>query len=223
VRIGYGSSRRLDGDARTWKGSRLSGLVVIRWVVFVRSRPSMKGLLIARAPTAGIAIRCGQDINMHIASRRPPKESSHALQLALRKALSWRCMCMLDLQLALQLGRPPAITFSERETPLCELYEDLLPANKAAEGRSSLIGRATLSVFDASHTLLGIIWTIQQKLYLGGKPHAGDVAPIERALDAWHHNLPKTHVVHLGGRPSLGVVCLHLLHQTAVLLLFRPL
>lgn len=171
----------------------------------------------------GIAIRIGQDINMHIASRQAPSDCSRVAHLALRKALSWRCMCMLDLQLALQLGRPPAISFSERETPICQLYTDLFPATNVTEKGSKSISQDNLSVFDATHALLGIVWTIQQKLYLGGKPHVQDVAPIEQALDAWHQNLSKKLVVHLGSKPSLGVVCLHLLHQTAVLLLFRPL
>lgn len=176
-----------------------------------------------RPHTAGIAIRCGQDLNMHVASRRPTKESRPSSLLSLRKAMSWRCMCMLDLQLALQLGRPPAISFSDRELPVFELYGDFITDDCATNRRLGSTGLDILSVFDASHALLKIVWNIQQKLYLGGKPHARDVAPIEQALEKWHDELPKTLVVHLGGRPSLGVVCLHLLHQTAVLLLFRPL
>lgn len=161
---------------------------------------------------------------MHIASRRPPSESSRVAHLALRKALSWRCMCMLDLQLALQLGRPPAISFSEREIPICQLYKDLFSTKDTARKGLRSSSHDNLSVFDATHALLGIVWTIQQRLYLGGRtPHVQDVPPIKEALESWHDELSKELVVHLGSRPSLGVVCLHLLHQTAVLLLFRPL
>jgi hypothetical protein len=159
---------------------------------------------------------------MHMASRRPSRGSAQASRIALRKTLSWRCLCTLDLLLALQLGRPPAVAFSDKEAPICRLYDDLIPSANMLD-TSSPVDREVAGIFDATHALLAIVWTIQQKLYLGGKPRSDDVGPIKKALDVWHEHLPKTHVVSLGQRSSLSVVCLHLLHQTALLLLYRPL
>jgi hypothetical protein len=159
---------------------------------------------------------------MHIASRRPSRGSAQASRIALRKTLTWRCLCTLDLLLALQLGRPPAVTFCDKEAPICQLYDDLVPAHNMLE-TTSPVDREVAGIFDATHALSAIVSTIQQKLYLGGKPQSDDVEPIKKALDAWHERLPKTHVVSLGQRSSLSVVCLHLLHQTALLLLYRPL
>jgi hypothetical protein len=129
----------------------------------------------------------------------------------------------VDLMLALQLGRAPAIAFSDQEAPVCDLYNDLLVPLGDIKDEPSPVDKDVHGIFDATHALSAIVWTIQQELYLGGKPRPDQVGPIKKRLDAWHERLPKTHVVSLGQRSSLSVVCLHLLHQTALLLLYRPL
>jgi hypothetical protein len=137
--------------------------------------------------------------------------------------LAWRCICKLDLLLAMQLGRPPAIEFSDKEAPLGEVYVKTLAnhVNPAEEG--FLVNGNVLGVFDATHALSRIVYDIQRQLYLGGKPEIKDMLAIQKALADWETALPEMHRVRLGQGSNPNVVCLHLLHQTASLLLYRPL
>lgn len=168
----------------------------------------------------GIAIRISYDLGLHISSRQEISETTSALSF--HRGLIWRCICVLDLLIAAQLGRPTAVEFSDRETALRSQIERIQAPGPRAT-LQSLIDQEVLGCFDAMHDLGRIMRDIQRTLYLQGRPEVNDMLPIQQRLSRWYATLPDRYRIQLGQKSSLNVVTLHLLHQTATLLLYRPL
>jgi hypothetical protein len=138
----------------------------------------------------------------------------------------WGVVCILDLLLALQLGRPSAIFDAHWA---CEI--PLTPPPPPDAGHPSSLethGTASPQFFAYTASLCLIISRINYQLYLSEPPSSDDeqaarLESLKRELDNWLDQLPANLRISIGHQATLPVLDVNMLYQIAIVLLYRPL
>lgn len=137
----------------------------------------------------------------------------------------WGVVCILDLLIALQLGRPSAIFDAHwaSEIPLTT------PPPPDAGRPSSLETPITPTpqYFAYTASLCLIISRINYQLYLSApaseEESVSRLENLKHELDRWHEALPSNLRISIGHQASLPVLDVNLLYHVAIILLYRPL
>lgn len=136
----------------------------------------------------------------------------------------WGVVCILDLLLALQLGRPSAIFDAHWASEI-----PLSPAPPPDVGHPASLetpATPTPQFFAYTASLCLIISRINYQLYLNA-PNGEDeslrrLESLKRELDMWHERLPSNLRIAIGHQASLPVLDVNLLYHVAIILLYRP-
>jgi hypothetical protein len=158
-------------------------------------------------------------------------------ELSIRRRV-WGVTLMLDLFLALQLGRPSAIVdghvFSDRS---------IAPTTSSRPNNAHTSTLALNPDTDPDHPLFShtislsrIMSRINLYLYLGfngpRNTNTNTTPPsqssemlttLEGELDMWHQSLPIQFRISIGHQPTKEVIELNMLYHVAIILLYRPL
>lgn len=138
----------------------------------------------------------------------------------------WGVVCILDLLISLQLGRPSAIIDSQwaSEVPISIPP----PPDVGRPGALESHDTPTPLFFAYTSSLCLIIARINFQLYLGDENDSQDesvrkLGVLKKELDGWHARLPPDLRISIGHTASLPVLDVNLLYHVAVILLYRPL
>ena len=137
----------------------------------------------------------------------------------------WGVVCILDLLLALQLGRPSAIFDAHWSSEI-----PVTPPPPPDAGLPSSLETPitpTPQYFAYTSSLCLIISRINYQLYLSTPAnedqHVERLDNLRRDLDNWHEGLPSELRISIGHQASLPVLDVNLLYHVAIILLYRPL
>ena len=174
----------------------------------------------------GIAVRMSQDLGLHLNSSAwvdVPDETKD-----MRRRV-WGVVCILDLLLSLQLGRPSAILDPQWAS---EIPISVPPAPDAGRPESlETFNTPAPHFFAFTASLCLILSHINFQLYLnpkndsasGGFLSLDKLTKLKAELDQWYARLPSELRISVGHSASLPALDLNLLYQVAVILMYRPL
>lgn len=168
---------------------------------------------------SGLAVRISQDLGLHLDQTKGPDSSREVRRI---RSSVWAVVCVLDLLLSLQVGKPPAITESYFNEPIPQ--DD--PNKPFSPGwRDPSIPQIADPCPLFAHTvkLCQVISRLQAWLYLNKRATRENMVVLRGELEGWHNNLPPAYRVSIGHRPAASILNVHLLYHTAVVLLYRPL
>ncbi|KAF8326863.1 fungal-specific transcription factor domain-containing protein [Cantharellus anzutake] len=204
---------------------RSADLETIQALLFLALRDQGRGKENQAWILMGVAVRMSQDLGLHLSSSAWVEVSDETKDMRCRV---WGVVCILDLLLSLQLGRPSVILDAQwaTEIPISN------PPPPDAGHPQSLENFNTPAPHFFSHTasLCLVISHINFQLYHSSKnnsegdgiPSLDKLAPLKAELDQWHVRLPPELRISMGHSASLPTLDVNLLYHVAIILMYRP-
>jgi len=172
--------------------------------------------------TAGVAVRISIDLGLHLHSSAWVDVPEDVKTIRRRV---WGVVCILDLLLSLQLGRPSAIFDAHWASEIPVTPPPPPDAGLPSSLETSVT--ATPQYFAYTSSLCLIISRINYQLYLSTPANEDQnierLESLRRELDNWREALPSELRISIGHQASLPVLDVNLLYHVAIILLYRPL
>ncbi|KAI0049260.1 hypothetical protein FA95DRAFT_1557057 [Auriscalpium vulgare] len=181
----------------------------------------------------GMGLRMAQDLGLHRDAQHwqiHDKDMFSPMELQARKQIWWAAM-RADKYTAVYMGRPPAITEANFDTPLPEVDADEPwqphPIDPAALTNPPVPGRVMMC-FRAGAALICITGTIMDRIYpvrpIAHAAKRAALAELEGRMDQWYSELPEGLAYDPASHryvPPPNICMLHMTYWNAVLLLHR--
>ncbi|KAI0068074.1 hypothetical protein BV25DRAFT_1875230 [Artomyces pyxidatus] len=182
----------------------------------------------------GMALRMAQDLGLHRDAhswQMNHRSMFSPMELQARKQIWWACN-RADKYTAVYMGRPPAISEANFDTPLPDVDADEMwqphALDPAALNYTPVPGRVMLS-FRAGASLITITGTIMDRIYpvrpISHAAKRAALVELEARLDQWFAELPEGLAYDVASKrnivPPPHILILHIAYWNAVLLLHR--